>query len=124
MHLLATLLFQLEVLESRWDDVRLQPHERLSAARFKNRGPFHGFCADPALRPVAQSCGTDPHARPGTVNRMATVGILFQCLATVDWLGLRFTPDWTPRTQLMICSLWMSNAMRVVGWTGGSRVGG
>ena len=73
---------------------------------------------------MAQSCGTDPHARPGTVNRMAVVGILFQCLATVDWLSLRFTPDWTPRTQLMRCSLWISNAMRVVGWTGESRVGG
>ena len=54
---------------------------------------------------------------------MATVGILFQCLATIDWLSMRFTPDWTPSTQLVMCSLWLSNAMQDAGWTGRSRVG-
>jgi ATP-binding cassette subfamily B protein len=173
MHILATLLFQLEVLESRWDDVRafcktlprtlvhgdlsrsnmrvragesgmelvafdwekagwgvpppdlarLEPHERRSAARFKPSGEFYGFCADPCLetyRSVLRDEST--YLRPETVERMATVGILFQCLATIDWLSLRFTPDWTPTTQLVMCSLWISNAMQVAGWTGGSRV--
>jgi ATP-binding cassette, subfamily B, bacterial len=173
MHLLATLVFQLEVLESRWNDVRafcktlprtlvhgdlsrsnmrvragesgmelvafdwekagwgvpppdlarLEPHERRSAARFKPSGEFYGFCADPCLetyRSVLRDEST--YLRPETVERMATVGILFQCLATIDWLSQRFTPDWTPTTQLVMCSLWISNAMQVAGWTGGSRV--
>jgi hypothetical protein len=173
MHLLGTLLFQLEILESRWHDVRgfceplprtlihgdlsrsnlrvrrgeaglelvafdweragwgvpppdlacLQPDERRSAARFKKSGPFFGFCADPCLETYASALGNgSAHPRPETVERMAAVGILFQCLATIDWLGLRFTPDWTPRTQLMMCSIWLSNAIQAAGWTGRSHV--
>jgi hypothetical protein len=105
------------------DLARLEPHERRSAARFKPSGEFYGFCADPCLetyRSVLRDEST--YLRPETVERMATVGILFQCLATIDWLSQRFTPDWTPTTQLVMCSLWISNAMQVAGWTGGSRV--
>lgn len=174
MHLLATLVFQLDVLESRWLDVeqfcealprtlvhgdlsrsnlrvragesglelvafdwekagwgvpppdlaRLLPHERRSAARFKTSGDFYGFCADPCLETYRSALRDEStYLRPETVERMATVGILFQCLATIDWLSLRFTPDWTPSTQLVMCSLWLSNAMQVAGWTGRTRVG-
>jgi ATP-binding cassette subfamily B protein len=99
------------------DLARLQPLERLSAARFKESGQFHGFCADPCLD-TYRSMLRDGSAQPTqeTVELMATMGIVFQCLATVDWLSLRFTPEWTPRTQLVMCSLWLSNAMRATGW--------
>jgi hypothetical protein len=172
-HVLTTLVFQLDVLESRWVDVqqfcealpttlvhgdlsrsnlrlrpdgsavdvvafdwemagwgtplpdlaRLQPHERLSAARFKTSGPFYGFCADPCLETYRAELPGGSDLRGETVERMATVGIIFQCLATIDWLSLRFTPDWTPSTQLVMCSLWLSNAMKAAGWSGVSHVG-
>jgi ATP-binding cassette, subfamily B, bacterial len=173
LHLLTTLVFELDVVESRWDVVRafckrlprtlvhcdlsrsnlrvragesgmelvafdwekagwgvpppdlarLQPHERRSAARFKTSGPFYGFCADPCLE-TYRSALRDGYKslRPKTVERMANVGTLFQCLATIDWWTRRFTPDFTPTTQLAMCSLWLSNAIQVAGWTGGSSV--
>jgi ATP-binding cassette, subfamily B, bacterial len=105
------------------DLARLPAHERQSAARFKPSGPFYGFCADPCLDTYGAALGNGSPARARErVERMATVGILFQCLATIDWLSLRFTPEWTPRTQLVMCSVWISNAMQTAGWTGGSRV--
>jgi hypothetical protein len=175
IHVLGTLVFQLDVLESRWHDVRgfceplprtlvhgdfsrsnlrvrqtesgpelvafdweragwgvpppdlarLEPQERRSAAHFKSSGPFYGFCADPSLETYGAAL-QNGMARPRreTVERMAAVGILFQCLATIDWLSLRFTPDWTPQTQLVMCSIWLSRAMQAAGWTGGARVAG
>jgi hypothetical protein len=105
------------------DLARLDPHERRSAARFKTSGEFFGFCADPCLETYrSEFPDRSMYPRRETVERMATVGILFQCLATIDWLSLRFTPDWIPNTQLVMCSLWLSNAMRGAGWAGGSRV--
>jgi ATP-binding cassette, subfamily B, bacterial len=105
------------------DLARLPPHERRSAARFKSSGPFYGFCADPCLETYGAALGNGSAERTRQrVERMATVGILFQCLATVDWLSQRSTPEWTPTTQLEMCSLWLSTAMQAAGWTGGSRV--
>jgi ATP-binding cassette subfamily B protein len=171
VRLLATLLLQLEALDSRWDDVRafcetlprtfvhgdlsrshlriragaagidlvafdwenagwgvpapdvahLGPRNRLSAARFRESGQFPGFCLDPCLETYGSAL-RDGSADLGheTVELMATVGNLFRCIATVDWMSRRFTPTWTPVIDLRLCSLWLSNAMQVTGWDGAS----
>jgi ABC-type lipoprotein export system ATPase subunit len=171
VRILATLLFQLVALDSRWDDVRafcetlprtfvhgdlsrrnlrirtgaagmdlvafdwekagwgvpapdvatLGPRNRLSAARFRESGQFPDFCLDPCLETYGSALRDGPARLDNeTVELMATVGNLFRCIATVDWMSRRFTPAWTPVTTLYLCSLWLSNAMQVTGWEGAS----
>ena len=106
------------------DLARLRPDERLPAARFRESGEFPGFCLDPCLETYASTLrGGSTQLSPGTLARMATVGNIFRCLATVDWLTRRFSSSWTPVTQLELCSLWLSNAMEAAGWTETRRPG-
>jgi ATP-binding cassette, subfamily B, bacterial len=171
VRLLATLLLQLEAMDSRWDDVRafcetlprtfvhgdlsrrnvriragaagmdlvafdweqagwgvpapdvahLGPRNRLSAARYRESGQSPGFCLDPCLETYGSALRDgSTHLGHETLELMATVGNLFRCIATVDWMSGRFTPAWTPVTTLQLCSLWLSNAMQVTGWDGAS----
>jgi ATP-binding cassette subfamily B protein len=104
------------------DLARLRPDERLPAARFRDSGEFPGFCIDPCLDTYGSVLRNgSAHLSSETLEHTATVGNVFRCLATVDWLSRRSSPSWTPVIQLELCSLWLSNAMQVAGWNGAGR---
>jgi ATP-binding cassette subfamily B protein len=99
------------------DLARLRPDERLPAARFRESGDFPGFCIDPCLDTYGSTLRNgSTHLSRDTLERTATVGNIFRCLATVHWLSRRSSPTWTPVIQLELCSLWLSNAMQAAGW--------
>jgi ATP-binding cassette, subfamily B, bacterial len=92
----------------------LRPDQRKLAADFRESGVFGGFCADPTqdvYAAVLRNGSRQPTTE--TVERMATVGTLFRCLATVNWQSSRFTAGWTPLTQLDLCSEWLEDAARL-----------
>jgi hypothetical protein len=104
------------------DVAHLGPRNRLAAARFRDSGQYGGFCLDPCLDTYGSALRNgSAHPDRDTVELMATVGSLFRCIALVDWRSRRFLPNYTPVTDLYLCSLWLSNAMELTGWDGASR---
>jgi ATP-binding cassette subfamily B protein len=104
------------------DVAHLGSRDRLAAARFRESGEFTGFCMDPCLETYGSVVrdGLAPLDRE-SLELTACVGTLFRCIAAVDWRSRRFTPEWTPVTDLHLFSLWLSNAMEHAAWDGASR---
>jgi thiamine kinase-like enzyme len=94
--------------------------ERLSAGRFRKSRRFYGFCADPSLETYASTLRSERSPLPReTIELAATVGTLFRCVVSIDWLTLDLDPGWTPVTPLDLCSRWLEDAMHAGGWNGG-----
>jgi ATP-binding cassette subfamily B protein len=103
------------------DLAQLGPAERMLAASTRKSGKFTGFCADPCPVTYRLSVqGEFPDLTPETVELMTSVGNVFRCIVTIDWLTQSLGPSWTPTAALELCSRWLAGAMHAGGWNGGN----